>query len=152
MPLDRLQCDIGAYLHYLGETIRDLLNDFTVHTGVRVDRHGVWTGTRLLAAVGVSVRGWVSGHGDFVNVHPDLDQFRHVTTVPDVPLPMTSLERERRGPVRPSLVRERLIEHFRTRFGFERVALFSDHSALQGAGQRMDATPMPIRIAEPEGA
>jgi lipoyl(octanoyl) transferase len=152
LPLDRLQCDIGAYLHQLGESIRDLLADFTVHTGVRVDQHGVWAGTRLLAAVGVSVRDWVSGHGAFVNIHPDLDQFRHVTTVADVPNPMTSLERERRGSVRPSLVRERLIEHFRARFGFERVAFFSDHPALQGAGQHLDAGPMPIRVAEPEGA
>jgi lipoyl(octanoyl) transferase len=152
LPLDRLQCDIGSYTHQLGETIRDLLGDFSIHAGVRVDEHGVWAGTRLLAAVGVSVRDWVSGHGIFVNVHPDLDLFRHVTTVAGESHSMTSLERERRGPVRPSLVRERLIEHFQARFGFERVALFSDHPALQGAGQRLDATPAPIRIAELEGA
>jgi lipoyl(octanoyl) transferase len=154
LPLDRLHCDINGYLHKLGETIRDLLGDFSVHAGVRVDEHGVWAGTRLLAALGVSVRNWVSGYGAFVNVHPALDLFRHVTTVADASQPMTSLERERRGPVRPSLVRERLVEHFRSRFGFARVALFSDHPALQEAAQRLDAAPTPINVSavEMEGA
>jgi hypothetical protein len=46
---------------------------------------------------------------------------------------MTSLERERRGPVRPSLVRERLMEHFRARFDFGRVALFTEHPMLENA-------------------
>ncbi len=152
LPLDRLPGEIAAYPRQLGEIIRDLLGDFSVHAGVRVDEHGVWVETRLLAAVGVSVRDWVSGHGAFINVQPALDLFRHVTTVAETPQPMTSLERERRGPVRPSLVRERLVEHFRARFGFERVALFSDHPALQGAGQRVGAAPLPIRVAEPKGA
>jgi lipoyl(octanoyl) transferase len=152
LPLDRRQIDIGSYLNGLGETIRDLLGDFSVHAGVRVNEHGVWVGPRLLAAIGISVRDWVSGHGAFINVHPALELFRQVTTVADAPRSMTSLERERRGPVRSSLVRERLIEHFRARFGFERVALFSDHPALHGAGQRLDSMPAPIRIAELEGA
>jgi hypothetical protein len=43
-------------------------------------------------------------------------------------------------------VRERLIEHFRARFGFARVALFSDHPALQGAAQRLDATPIAAEL------
>ena len=37
---------------------------------------------------------------------------------------MTSLERERRGPVRPALIRQRLVEAFAERFGFARTALF----------------------------
>ena len=151
LPLDRLQCDIGAFLRQLGGAIQDLLADFSVHADVRTDEHGVWAGPRLLAAQGVSVRDWVSGHGAFINVHPSLDLFRHVTTVASMPQPMTSLERERRGPVRPSLVRERLVEHFRARFGFDRVALFSDHPALQGAGRRLEA-PRPIGVMEPKGA
>ncbi|HZZ78073.1 MAG TPA: hypothetical protein VFE62_06125 [Gemmataceae bacterium] len=141
LPLDRLNLGISAYLNLLGESIRDLLADFSIHSSVHIDERGVRAGERLLAAVGVSVHDWVSGHGAFVNMHPNLDLFRHITTVAGDPHPMTSLERERRGPVRPSLVRERLIEHFRARFGFARVALFSDHPALQGAGQRLEASP-----------
>ena len=117
---------------------------------MRSDEHGVWAGQRLLAAIGVSVRDWITGHGAFINVQPALDLFRFVNAVPNEPEPMTSLARERRGPVRPSLVRERLIEHFRSRFHFTRVALFSDHPVLQGAAQRTEAAT--IQVGEREGA
>ena len=43
---------------------------------------------------------------------------------------MTSLERERRGPLRTAMVRERLLEHFAAQFGFTRTTLFFDHPSL----------------------
>jgi len=131
VPLDRFRFSISDYLARLGAAIRDLLDDFSLHVGVRVDERGVWAGERLLAAVGVSVRDWVTTYGAYINIQPALDLFRAVSVVGENDQPMTSLERERRGPVKPSLVRERLIEHFRVRFGFSRVALFSDHTALE---------------------
>ena len=44
---------------------------------------------------------------------------------------MTSLERERHGPLHPALVRERLLVHFTARFGFSQTALFFDHPLLR---------------------
>jgi hypothetical protein len=44
---------------------------------------------------------------------------------------MTSLERERRGPVRPGMVRERVVEHFARAFGFARTSVFSEHPSLK---------------------
>jgi lipoyl(octanoyl) transferase len=136
LPLDHLDCGVTEYLQRLGDTVRALLADFSVQAEVRPHDGGVWVGDRLLAAVGVSVRDWICGYGAYVNIHPALDLHRFVTTSQAEQFPMTSLERERRGPVRPALVRERLIEHFRQRFGFARVALFSDHPVLH--------TPKPI--------
>lgn len=133
LPLDRLGYSLPDYVERLGGAIRDLLEDFSLHAEIRVDERGVWVGERLLAAVGVSVRDWVTTFGAYINIHPALDLFRCVTTVHDCLEPMTSLERERRGPVRPSLVRERLIEHFRARFGYGRVTLFSEHPLLAGS-------------------
>jgi lipoyl(octanoyl) transferase len=130
LPLDHFSCGVNEFLQRLGDTVRDLLADFSVPAEARAHDGGVWTGDRLLAALGVSVRDWISGYGAYINIHPALDLHRFVTTCETEQLPMTSLERERRGPVRPALVRERLIEHFRTRFGFARVALFSDHPVL----------------------
>ena len=52
--------------------------------------------------------------------------------------PMTSLERQRRGPVRMALVRERFAEHFAARFPFARTTFFSDHPSL-GRKARSDA-------------
>ena len=91
---------------------------------------------RLLAAVGIAVRDLVTYYGAALNVNPSLRPFRLVHCGGDGP--MTSLERERRGPVRPSLVRERLVEHFAVRFPFARTVLFSDHPSL-GRKARSDA-------------
>ena len=84
----------------------------------------------LIAAVGVAVRNWVAYYGAYLNVHTDLAPFRRLRSIYPDAGPMTSLERERRGPLRPSLVRERLVEHFAARFGFARTTLFFDSPAL----------------------
>jgi lipoyl(octanoyl) transferase len=139
LPLDRLGCEIPDYLHKLGDTICRLMGDFSLHAVIRSDACGVWAGERMLAAIGVSVRDWVTSYGAYINIHPALDLFRAVDVAGDHDQPMTSLERERRGPVRPSLVRERLIEHFRARFGFARIVLFSEHPLLNTG--HMASTP-----------
>jgi hypothetical protein len=43
---------------------------------------------------------------------------------------MTSLARERHGPLRAGMVRERFVEYFAARFGFGRVSLFFGHPSL----------------------
>jgi lipoyl(octanoyl) transferase len=131
LPLDRLGLGLQAYLDALRDVLAALLADFGIEAAGRPDRPGVWAGPRPIAAVGVAVRQWVTYYGAALNVNPDLVPFRRVHCLGPAEEPMTSLERERRGPLRPSLVRERLLEHFTARFPFARTALFSDHPALQ---------------------
>ena len=71
----------------------------------------------------------MSYFGAAFNVEPDLDLLRKVRTAAGAP-PMTSLARERRGPLRAALVRERFLEHFAARFAVGRQALFFHHPAL----------------------
>jgi lipoyl(octanoyl) transferase len=130
VPLDRLGLTPPEFVLALGEVIRNTLDDFSVRANVRVDEAGVWAGGRLLAGLGVAVKDWITYHGACFNLHPALDCYRLVRSHPRARESMTSLERERRGPVRPALVRERLLEHFRERFAIGRVALFSDHRLL----------------------
>ena len=140
LPLDRLGLGIGEYLHRLNDTVRALLEDFDIRNGILAADDGVLVGPRLISAVGVGVRDWVTSYGLYVNVHPTLELFHHVAVSARDPEPMTSLERERRGPIRPALVRERLIERFRACFGFSRVAFFSSHSTLDTPVQRCRPT------------
>lgn len=130
VSLDALGLTVPQFLAKLGDVLRLVLADFSVTARVRVDDAGVWAGDRLLAALGVAVKDEVAYYGACFNVYPPLDAYRLVRAHPRSPAPMTSLERERRGPVRPAMVRERLVEHFRDVFGFGRVSLFSDHPLL----------------------
>jgi lipoyl(octanoyl) transferase len=130
VPLDWRRLGLADYLQRLQRLLVTVLDDFTVAGVTRPDQPGVWVGSRLIAGVGVAVRDWVAYHGAFLNINPDLLPFRIVRSARHDPEPMTSLVRERRGGLRPALVRERLIEHFLTAFPFERTALFSHHPCL----------------------
>jgi lipoyl(octanoyl) transferase len=129
LPLDRLGLGLQDYLDRLRQVIIDVLGDFSVIATAGPDAAGVYVGARPVAHLGVAVRDWVTWYGAVVNVYPDLEPLRRVRTAPGA-LPMTSLERERRGPLRAALVRERFLEHFAARFGFGRLSLFFHHPAL----------------------
>jgi lipoyl(octanoyl) transferase len=131
LPLDRFGLGLQAYLDRLQDVLAALLDDFGIEAAGRPGRPGVWANGRPIAAVGVAVRQWVTYYGAALNVNPDLVPFRRVHCLGPAEEPMTSLERERRGPLRPSLVRERLLEHFSARFPCARTALFTDHPALR---------------------
>jgi lipoyl(octanoyl) transferase len=149
LPLDRLGLDVAGYLERLSKMCLALVSDFSLRCPPHADEAGVWVGDRLVAAIGVAVRDWVSSFGVYLNVQPPLEPYRRVQTLPAVHATMTSLERERRGPVRPAMVRQRLVEHFQTHFGFPHIALFSDHSALAAstARSRGRASQAPISRA-----
>jgi lipoyl(octanoyl) transferase len=131
LPLDRLGLGVAAYLERLHRVLLDVLDDCgvkgTVHDGA-----GVHVGGRLAAGVGVAVRDWVAYFGAYLNVHPDLTLVRAVHGEQAV----TSLERERRGPVRPALVRERLLERLAEAFGLERTTVLFGHPLLERAAPR----------------
>jgi lipoyl(octanoyl) transferase len=130
VALDHLGLGLHAYLDRLQEVLTDVLADFDVRGETRPGQRGVWVGARLIAGVGVAVRDWVTYFGAVLNVNPALEPFRLVRSGGPGEGLMTSLERERRGPLRPALVRERLLEHFAARFAFDRTVLFSDHPSL----------------------
>jgi lipoyl(octanoyl) transferase len=138
LALDQYGMGLRAYLDCLQQMIIDVVAEFGVRGETRPRQAGVWVGTRLIAGLGVAVRDWVTYYGAYLNINPALDAFRLVHSGGPGDGPMTSLERERRGPLRPSLPRERLLDHFAARFGFGRINFFSDHPTL-AAGNRNGA-------------
>ncbi|HEV2946922.1 MAG TPA: lipoyl(octanoyl) transferase LipB [Gemmataceae bacterium] len=130
LPLDRFGLGLQTYVDRLGEVVQSLLGEFDLHGQARRDDAGVWVNGRPIAGIGVAVHDWVSYYGFSFNVNPDLQLFRLVRWGAKDAEAMTSLERERRGRLRPSTVRERLLEHFVARFPFSRTSLFSEHPML----------------------
>ncbi len=127
LPLDRLGLGLQSYLDGLWRILSDLLGDFSIPATAAAD--GVHVGGRPAAHLGVAVRDWVTYYGAYLNVDPDLDLLRRVRTATQAP-PMTSLARERRGPLRAGLVRERFLEHFCAYFDMARLSLFFHHPSL----------------------
>jgi lipoyl(octanoyl) transferase len=131
LALDRLGLGLQAYLDRLRAVLTAVLADFGVPGQTRPGQAEVWVGNRPVACLGVAVRDWVSYFGGVLNLNTDLAPFRLVRCGGPTAGPMTSLERERHGPVRPALVRESLLEHFATRFALPDMTLFFDHPALR---------------------
>ena len=130
LPLDWRHLGLDDYLACLQRILVAVLDDFSVPAVTRLGQPGIWAGQRLIAGVGVAVRDWVAYYGAYLNIDADLFPFRMVRTTIGEQEPMTSLVRERRAPLRPALVRERLLDHFTATFPFERTALFSHHPCL----------------------
>lgn len=130
LPLNRFGLGLQSYVDRLGEVVLALLADFDIDGRRRPDDSGVWVRGRPIAGIGVAVHDWVAHYGFSFNINPDLQLFRLVRWGAKDGEPMTSLERERRGRLRPSHVRERLLEHFATRFPFARTSVFSEHPLL----------------------
>lgn len=128
LALDQHGLGLQAYLERLQQVVIALLDDFSVEG--RPGPGGVWVEGRPIAAVTAAVRNWVTYFGVVLNVAPDLTSFRRVLWASPGSPAMTSLERERRGRLRPSFLRERLLEHFAGRFGFGRTSLFFEHPAI----------------------
>ncbi len=129
IPLRHHHLRLGAFLRLLQQAIAATMADFTLEARVQPGSLDVWVGDRPIACVGVAVRDWVTYHGAILNIDPDLVPMRNVRTGKDHP-PMTSLERERRGRVRPGMVRQLLLEHLAARLGFDRTVLFTEHRQL----------------------
>jgi lipoyl(octanoyl) transferase len=140
VPLDRHGLGLQTYLERLQGVVIALLDDFGVAGAMRPGQAGVWVGSRLVAGVGVAVRRWVAYFGVALNVHPDLAPFRFVQSGGPGDGPMTSLARERHGPLSTALVRQRLLEHFAEAFAFERTSLFFHHPLL-GTPSSSGTTP-----------
>src|SRR5262245_6089174 len=130
LALDRRRLDLSAYLDRLHAAVIDALAAFDVTGETVAGRSGVFVQGRLIAHVGVAVRDWTAYFGVALNVNPDLEPFRRVHCAGPGDSPMTSLERERRGMIRPGTVRQQIIESFAAQFGFERISPFHSHPAL----------------------
>jgi lipoyl(octanoyl) transferase len=124
VALDRIGLGLQAYLDHLHAVVADVLGEFDVKASPVPGRAGVWVGGRRIAQVGVAVNDWVAYFGAALNINPDMELLKRVTDSRNGELPMTSMERERRAPVRAATVRQRFVEAFRTEFGFGRASLF----------------------------
>ena len=111
LDLKRRQPDVRAFVAALERWVIDTLDAFNVVGERREDRVGVWVqrpnkaapegeiAEDKIAAIGISLRKWVSFHGIAINVEPELEHFtgivpcgvlQHgVTSLVDLGLPVT---------------------------------------------------------------
>jgi lipoate-protein ligase B len=104
--------DIHRYVHELEEVVIRALNDFSIEAR-RDDSHaGVWVKDEEIAAIGLSIKRWITMHGIALNVNPNLGHFSLINPCGFPDRRATSMARLLSRDVPMEEVSQRLIAHF----------------------------------------
>ena len=86
------QEDVHWYVEQLEEVLIRTVAQYGIVAGRKSRYTGVWAGNRKLAAIGVSVRRWITGHGFALNVSNDLSLFQQIVPCGIEEFGVTSLQ------------------------------------------------------------
>ncbi len=111
--------DIHRYVHELEEAVIRALAELSIESGRDEKNIGVWVGDNKIAAIGVSVRRWVTMHGLALNVNTDLTHFSLINPCGIVDRGVVSISKLKGHDVSLDLVSERLLACFAEVFGVE---------------------------------
>jgi lipoic acid synthetase len=78
LDLREREKDIHCYVHNLEEVILRTLRDFSIAADRDECHPGVWVNEEEIAAIGLSLRRWVSMHGFALNINIDLEYFSFI--------------------------------------------------------------------------
>ena len=124
LDLDNFFTDIHKYLRYLEEIIIKTLSDFGLNSARSDGETGVWLdlGTpfaRKICAMGVRASRWVTMHGFALNINTDLSYFDYIVPCGIQGKGVTSIAKELKREVDPSLVKAAVLKHFSEVFEVE---------------------------------
>ena len=141
IPLQRRELGLFEYRRCLEQAVLDVCRELRVPAH-RIDEvPGVFCNIGQLAAIGVSVRSWVSYHGLTINVRPDLSLVRQ-TRLNERGLRITSLEAARQRLTAIPQVRESLIRNLAERLGYEQTHLYTTIPGLKRTSRKIVAGPI----------
>ena len=92
LNLSSWQEDVHWYVEQLEEVLIRTAARYGIVAGRKARYTGVWAGNRKLAAIGVSVRRWITGHGFALNVNNDLSLFQQIVPCGIAEFGVTSLQ------------------------------------------------------------
>jgi lipoate-protein ligase B len=122
--------DLHRYVNDLEEIMLWTLRDFSID-GNRDECHpGVWVNDEEIAAIGLSLRRWVSMHGFALNINIDLEHFSFINPCGFSDRRATSMSKILNTHVPLEKVTDSLVSHFCNIFGFHEIS----HSNLLFGG------------------
>jgi len=122
--LENFYTDIHLYLRMLEEAIILTCRDYGLAAGRINGLTGVWINhesdqARKICAFGVKASRWISMHGFAFNIKPDLSYFSHIVPCGISEKGVTSLSQELGIDINELEVKELVLGHLSSLFGFE---------------------------------
>lgn len=127
VPLEWHGFSVGEYLKRLQGGILATLDELGIAAQPRPGEHGLWGRSGQLVAMAAAVRNWTSYFGAYLNVSPELQLCRQVTSDPLGRSAVGTLVAERQQPVKMTSVREAVLRHVTAALGCDRFHLYSGH-------------------------
>jgi len=97
LDLSQWRQDVHWYVNRLEEVLIRTAAAYDLVAGRKARYTGVWIGNQKIAAIGVSVRRWITGHGFALNVQNDLELFQAIVPCGIEEFGVTSLQNRRGG-------------------------------------------------------
>lgn len=129
--------DIHQYVHNLEEVLIRTLADYGIKSGRDHNHAGVWANDMEIAALGLSIRKWVTMHGFALNVNTDLDHFTLINPCGFSNKTAASMAQLLRRELPLAEVTERLMARFAEVFDID--LKFWDESARESDYERQTA-------------
>lgn len=130
LPLERLNCSFDSFRYKLLEASLATAAEQRVPSDAIEVPHGTGCRCGQISWVGAAVRDGVSHHGLFLNVSPILDTVRLVRSTADQ-IKIASLSMQRMEPVPMHKVREALMRHLSSQFGYDETHPYTGHPLLK---------------------
>lgn len=104
--------DAHQFVNNLEEVLIRTLSDFSLKSSRDENHAGVWVGDEEIAAIGLSIRKWITMHGFALNVNTDLTQFSLINPCGFASRKATSMAQLLGQDIPVETVTERLLAHF----------------------------------------
>ena len=130
LPLQRLGLGVETYRQILQRAILGACETCKVSAWQQPNETGIYCRSGQLGFIGAAIKSWISYHGAFLNVCPNLDwmQLCHCNSLHRR---STSLTAERMGSVSMHLVRECLARLLAQGCGYQRYHFYTGHPLLR---------------------
>ncbi len=109
--------DVHLYVRNLEEVAIRILKDFGITPERDKSHPGVWIGRKEIAAIGLSIKKWVSIHGLALNVNSNLSHFSFINPCGFIERKASSMARVLNREIPMKSVILRFIHHFSKIFG-----------------------------------
>ena len=130
LPLQRLGMGLAAYRQALETTLLGVCEESRVVAWQQPSDPGIWCRSGQLGFLGAAVKSWISYHGAFLNVAPDLD-WMQLCRVNSLDRRSSSMSAERLRQASMPAVRESVARLLAAACGYHRYHLYMGHPLLR---------------------
>ena len=123
IDLTRVGLKVIDYVANLEEIMLRTASDWDIPAQRNTVNRGIWVAKKKLGSIGISVQRGVTFHGFALNVNVSLKPFKWIHPCGLTDVGVTSMAQELSQKISMNPVREAVVHHFETVFGFDLVSI-----------------------------